>query len=102
MFTNKTSDFRRKLDAWIDTSLDLIGSEVVESVKVETPVRTGDLKEANDYDVQDKDVYIYNTKKYAPFVELGTFKQAPNPFMRRGMLKSTNKLVEIFRKELGV
>lgn len=63
---------------------DALGGAMVESVKHKTPVRTGALKAAWSYEVEDKLLTVGNTMPYAVYVELGTPKMAP-----RGMLTTT-------------
>ena len=48
-------------------------------------VRTGRLKNSISHAVDDNDVYIGTNVEYAPYVELGTFRMAPRPFLRNAI-----------------
>lgn len=102
MFQSKKAKFQQQLDQAIQTSYEEIGAAVVDSVKGETPVSTGELKKATDYKKEEDGLYIYNTKDYAPFVEFGTVHQYANPFMRRGIVKSVSEVAKIIKQRLKV
>lgn len=72
----------------------------VQNIKSETPVITGHLKESNKADVKDKSIYFTNEAKYAAYVELGTFLQSSNPYMRRGINKSRQEFLRILVNNL--
>jgi hypothetical protein len=61
-----------------------LGQTVVDRVKQKTPVRTGALRDAWTYEVDESLLTVGNTIPYAIFVELGTPKMAP-----QGMLSTT-------------
>lgn len=48
-------------------------------------VRTGRLKNSITHAVSGDDVYIGTNLEYAPYVELGTSRMAPRPFLRNGI-----------------
>ena len=48
-------------------------------------IRTGRLKNSISHAVDDQDVYIGTNLEYAPYVELGTFRMAPRPFLRNAI-----------------
>lgn len=81
----------------IQQGLDAAQKPVVQSIKEETPVRTGVLKEGTQSKQERFDrVLVENDIEYAPYVELGTYKQAANPFFKRGLFKSLNTFLETF------
>lgn len=78
-----------------------IGEVGVRYIKAETPVRTGNLRDRDDYEIEDT-LYFTNDAYYAAFVELGTYKQASNPFMRRGIVRGTPEFTNILVRKLKV
>ena len=48
-------------------------------------VRTGRLKGSISHAVSGEDVYIGTNVEYAPYVELGTYRMAPRPFLRNAV-----------------
>jgi HK97 gp10 family phage protein len=49
------------------------------------PVYTGRLRDSITYSVDDNTVYLGSDVEYAPYVEFGTYKQKPQPFMGPAM-----------------
>lgn len=47
--------------------------------------------------VDDETVIIGTSTEYASYVELGTYKMAPRPFLRTGMNTSKAEIIEIFK-----
>jgi len=73
---------------------DALESLVVDSeinIEMETPVDTGNLQSSfkHEVDKQNLTAIIGNPVEYAGFVEFGTRKQSPNPYMVNG-IKNTN------------
>lgn len=64
-------------------------------------VRTGRLKNSISHAVDDHDVYIGTNVEYASYVELGTFRMAPRPFLRNGIANYTNDYKRIIEDGLG-
>jgi len=101
-FTSRLSTFLQFVDNNLTSSLEELGRLGVEEINAETPVRTGDLKASNSSLVEGNDLYFYNSKHYAVYVEFGTYKMYANPFMRRGMNNLRAKSGSILLKHLGV
>jgi hypothetical protein len=78
------------------TKLPTIAVTVEGSVKSETPINTGaliaDIK--REVDVENKTVFVGNNLEYSVFVNLGTRKQAPNPYLIRGMDGAAKDIVD--------
>jgi len=101
-YKSNVTKFLRKYDFLKEKALDEMGGVGVKNIKKEAPFITGDLRDANDYEVKEDSVDFINTMEYAPFVELGTWKMAANPFMRRGLNNSRLTFVGILAKNLKV
>ena len=101
-FNSRVDEFLRKNSADRDRALNKIAEVGKDNIDSETPVDTGELKSKNNSKASGNTVIFYNTKGYAPFVELGTYRMRANPFMRRGINKSRREFVNILKKELGI
>jgi HK97 gp10 family phage protein len=73
-----------------------------DNIKAETPVLTGNLKTSNRTEQDGDTGYFINDADYASYVEYGTYKQSPNPFMRRGITKSIPEFAKIIVEELKI
>lgn len=97
-YKSNLSVFLAQLERNKTSAYQSMGSIGVRYIKKETPVRTGDLRDGNSFYVED-DLWFFNDVEYAKFVELGTYKQASNPFMRRGITEAVPELTnEVIRK----
>lgn len=102
-YTSNINKFLAKMKGDINSALDELGQVGVKNIKKETPVRTGELKKANDFEKEDDNrIAFTNEKDYAAFVEQGTYKQSSNPFMRRGIVASQKEFINILIKHLKV
>ena len=101
-YVSHVQKFLREFDRHKATVYDGIGEVATKNIIAETPVDTGALKASNAYYVGENEVYVYNTESYAPFVEFGTYKMSPNPFMRRGINRSTTEIINVIVKVLKV
>jgi len=62
-------------------------------------VDTGRLRDSIDSElVSDDEVRIGTNVEYATYVELGTSKMAPRPFLRTGGQKSKSEITKIFKE----
>lgn len=74
----------------------------VKKIKEETPVRTGNLRDSNYADIQNKNIDFLNEADYAAYVEFGTFLQSSNPFMRRGIQIAKKEFLNILIRRLKI
>ena len=92
-YTNNSKEFLRqfnlhKLEA--HTKMAKIG---LDGINEETPVKTGLLKSENT-GRGERDYAIWENKtEYAPYVHLGTYKQAANPWIVRGVMKKSSEII---------
>lgn len=101
-YESKVDVFLYRYKKVLKESLNELGETAVEEIKKETPVQTGNLKDNNYHDIKDDALFVYNTVEYAPYVEQGTYKMKPNPFMRRAIINSRTKFTAILEKNLKV
>lgn len=101
-FKSQVDDFLKDYSKKRDDAIKQIAKKGEDNIKAETPVDTGELKANNSSATIDTTIIFYNKKDYAPHVELGTYKQRANPFMRRGINKTKSDIIDIFKRELKV
>ena len=81
---NNTEQVAAALDSAIAKALTKIGQQAEGNAKLMCPTDTGRLKNSitNQIDMQENAVYIGTNVEYAPYVELGTRRQDPHPYLR--------------------
>lgn len=65
-------------------ALTMIGQKAEGYAKMNCPTRTGRLKNSitNVIDMEANEVYIGTNVEYGPYVELGTSRRSPHPYLR--------------------
>lgn len=63
-------------------ALEAIGLQAERHAKEKCPVVTGRLRNSISHTAQDRTAYIGTNVEYAPYVELGTSKRKPKPFLK--------------------
>lgn len=81
---NNTEQVAAALNSAIAKALTKIGQQAEGNAKLMCPTDTGRLKNSitNQIDMQENAVYIGTNVEYAPYVELGTRRQDPHPYLR--------------------
>lgn len=102
MFKSNTDRFFAQNEEQVNAGLEEVGAMLKGEIRSATPVRTGNLRDSNDYEVSEKVLTLYNTAEYAKFVELGTIFQVAQPFMRETIYKNVSKISEIMKSNLKV
>lgn len=64
-------------------------------------VRTGRLKNSITHASDDSKAYVGTNLSYAPYVELGTSKMAPRPFLKNAILNYQDDYKRIIKKGLS-
>jgi HK97 gp10 family phage protein len=79
---------------------------VMDTAKAIVPVDTGRLRDSIDYqvveDAQQITWIIAPHTEYADFVEFGTSRQAPEPYMRPAWDQNEAKVFELFNRGAGI
>ena len=88
----------RELEKEGITLLKKIAIDVQDTAKGLAPVRTGALRDSITASVETESLtaIIGSDLDYAIFVELGTRKQAPQPYLRQALSSSTTEIQGIF------
>lgn len=73
---------------------------VYDAPKSPTYTRTGRLKGSITHMHDDKYAYVGTNLEYAPYVELGTHKMAPRPFLKNSIINYIDKYKKIINDGL--
>ena len=76
-------------------------SRIAKDAKLTAPVDTGFLKGSIFFDEDLEGVYIEAPADYASFVEFGTSKQKPKPYLYPAAYKEFPKLLKQIKKKLN-
>lgn len=101
-YINNTKDVMREYELNKGKFLQGVAEVGLKSIKEETPVITGKLKDGNTATIGGDEVVFSNNISYFIFVHGGTVYQAANPFMQRGIIKSTPAIEGLLVKNLSV
>lgn len=83
-------------------ALEIIGGKAESYAKRLCPVDTGRLRNSITHEQYDDNTEIIGTNvEYAPFVELGTSKQRPQPYLRPACENHMTEYVTIWNSELA-
>lgn len=78
-----------------------IGERAVKYATELVPVRTGNLKSSIAYDADDRQVIIGSDVTYASYVEEGTRRMRPRPYLRPAMVNHLDEYRDIIRRAMG-
>lgn len=90
------------IDQALARALEEVGLVAEGYAKKECPVDTGRLRNSITHQVRpsEKSVYIGTNVDYAPYVELGTSRMKPQPFLRPAAADHEGTYKKIFESEL--
>jgi len=97
------SNFRkakREIDRGIARGLHSVGAFVETEAKVRSAVRTGNLRSSISFNTEPREnaVVIGTNVHYAPHLEYGTEKMAPQPFLKPAVKENQDKIETIFER----
>ena len=81
-FTNNSDKVREGFKDAIERGLWAIGATAETYAKRLCPVDTGRLRNSIAHEVEGQDAYIGTNVEYAPFIEYGTSRMKPRPYLR--------------------
>ena len=81
-------------------AVDEVNALVYDSPESPNYIRTGRLKNSITHASEDNKAYVGTNLEYAPYVELGTSKMAPRPFLKNAVLNYTDDYKDIIKKGL--
>ena len=88
------------LDEKIVEGLEVVGSNIVADAKSWAPVRTGRLRDSIGMSVLNRQLEVYAEAEYAAYVEYGTSRMAPRPFLAPAFEANRPDLVAVLNGEL--
>lgn len=93
---DNTKGVLSEVDRLIKAKLSIAALMVERTAKQTCPVRTGTLKRSITHKVEKRSAAIGSNVEYAPFLELGTSKMSPRPFLRPALEANRNKIEQLF------
>jgi HK97 gp10 family phage protein len=86
----------------IYNALYIIGAKAADYAAGLAPVDTGRLKNSLTHEVamDEKAVYVGTNVEYAPYVEFGTYKQRPQPYLKPAIQNHMDEYKNILETEL--
>lgn len=100
-FKDFTPELEKKISGAVKKSLHTAALIVEADAVYDCPYITGNLKNSITHEVKDDNARVMTNVEYAEWVEYGTYKQKPQPFMRPALDKNRKKINAIFEKELA-
>lgn len=110
---DNSGEFLKALPEQIEQALTAIGltaetkaKEEVTRVVYDTPergyIRTGNLRDriTNKVEMSENAVYIGENLEYAPFVELGTSRMKPRPFLKPAIVNNADEYKKLAEQAL--
>jgi len=92
--TPKLQAFAGKIEGEVEAQLDIVGADMVDLAKSLVPVRTGFLRDSIHHLVTGFNLDFLADAEYALYVEMGTYRMAPRPFMRPALDGSQQKILD--------
>lgn len=77
-----------------------IGEKSVGYAQEVVPVDTGALRDSLGYEASDNEVTIYAGQPYSSYVELGTSRQAAQPYLRPSVMNHTDEYKSIIANKV--
>lgn len=83
-----------------EKALEAVGLQAERHAKEKCPVVTGRLRNSISHAVDRKHAYIGTNVEYGPYVELGTSRRKPKPFLKPAAQNYSNEYKAIFQRYL--
>lgn len=99
-FTDNSKEFIEELLSRVPVALEACGLQGEGYAKMLCPVDTGNLRNSITHDTDDKTAYIGTNVYYAPYVEMGTSKTDPQPFLQPAVQDHESEYQAIFQQYL--
>lgn len=101
-FTSNRVFIENAVQAAKARALEIMGGKAEGYAKQLCPVDTGRLRNSITHWQEDENTEVIGTNvEYAPYVELGTYKQRPQPYLRPAAENHMAEYREIWEKELA-
>lgn len=102
MFQSNLDNVLRALDEAEQRALTAVGEFCRSESQVRSPVRTGALRDSNDYkvDAREKVVRIGNNIEYGIFVHEGTSRQHAQPWLENSVMENVGRIKSLISEML--
>lgn len=92
---NNVNEVDARLTQGIENALEAIGMQVENHAKAKCPVDTGNLRNSITHTSDSESAYIGTDVFYSGYVELGTSRQDPQPYLRPAVEDHVDELKRI-------
>ena len=110
-FEDHSGDILKALGSALEKALEELGFEAEKNAKIEitravydTPergyIRTGNLRNSISHDHDGSSAYVGTNVEYAPYVELGTSRMRPRPYLKPAIETYQNEYKRIVENNL--
>lgn len=100
-FISNVKQALQAMDQAKSRALEIIGGKAESYAKKECPVDTGRLRNSITHQRYDENTEVIGSNvEYAPYVELGTHKQAAKPFLRPAAENHVSEYKQIVENEM--
>lgn len=97
---DNTKEAKQGIEAAVARGLESIALLAEGYAKQKCPVDTGRLRNSITHVTDESAAYIGTNVEYAPYVELGTSRQKPQPFLRPAAADHANQYRSILEAEM--
>lgn len=101
VITDKTDSIKNDISQAVQRALKEIGLTAETYAKLNAPVDTGRLRSSITHAIDESNAYIGTNVEYAKYVELGTTKQKPQPYLKPAVTEHMLEYQQILEKELS-
>lgn len=98
--TDNSDTIKKEVQEAIETAMEQIGISAETYAKMNCPVDTGRLRASISHDSDENTVIVGTNVEYAKYVELGTSKMKPRPYLKPAMQNHVNEYKQIIANEL--
>jgi HK97 gp10 family phage protein len=92
--TPKLAAFAGKIEKAVEAELDVVGADMEDLAKSLVPVRTGYLQSTIYHTATGFILDFGAEADYASYVEFGTYRMAPRPYLRPALDGSSQKILD--------
>lgn len=98
--TNNSEEFLKALGEQVEAALEECGLVAEGYAKKKCPVDTGRLRNSISHTTHENAAYIGTNVEYAPYVELGTSRMKPQPYLKPAVENHKGVYKSIIQKHL--
>jgi HK97 gp10 family phage protein len=99
-FVSHKNEVIKEKDEAIQRALEIIGLVAESYAKMNCPVDTGNLRNSISHTVKKDTAYIGTNVEYAPYVEFGTSKTKPQPYLKPAVMNHITEYKQLVSNEL--